>query len=983
VLNQAVLSATGLAPVPSNQTSTLISSAPVFQVRKTSQDMTGDPSVLMAGEVLRYTITVKNIGDENAVNVVLRDAIPANTAYVAGSTALNGVLVADPAPGLSRLESGLLINAPEDATPGAMRADANPAATSNVATITFDVRVGSGVANGTVIANQAFVNGAGDGGVAFPQKPSDDPATPAVDDPTVNTVTGLVFTKSVFNVTTAGDGGAARPGDTLRYRIEITNNGTVPLADYSVSDEIQQLQPADPLLFVPGTLTLVTVPAGVDTSRTDPRGGAKGAGIVDVRGVTVAAGQTVFFEFAVQLAPVITNGTEVLNQARLAAAGLEVLAGNIPRTVIASAPAWRVEKTVSPREVYAGNSLRYAITVKNIGDENAVNVVLRDAMPANTAYVAGSTTLNGVTVGDVGGASPLQDGTWKISSPEDPTPGVMRADAGDNSGNVATITFDVTVNADVGDSTMISNQAFVNGAGTSAVAFPEAPSDDPTTGALGDPTLAKVLQPNGIVYDSVRRTPLAGATLTMRRVSTRADLPGSCFSDPAQQNQVTPANGAYKFDLMFDPTNCPAGADYLIAVTNAPDGYAAGTSRIIPSSNTHDPVTNNWVSYSVPQCPADAVSSTAHCEAQASTTVPARGAVTTYYLHLALDDDSMPEDSQIFNNHIPVDPNLDASVAITKTSSLINVTRGQLVPYTITLKNILGGVITDLELIDTLPPGFKYVEGSSRFDGTPREPVTGGRQLRWGNLELNYNEPHTLQFLIIVGSGVSEGKYVNRAQVRNTVINEPVSAEATATVRVIPDPTFDCTDVIGKVFDDRDLNGRQDAGERGLSGVRLATARGLIAITDEHGRFHIACAAVPDDDRGSNFILKLDDRTLPTGYRVTTENPRVQRATRGKMLRFNFGATIHHAVSMDVADGAFEPEGSKLRMQWQPRIDLLLNELRKAPSVLRLSYLADVENKGLVEKRLKALKKEISGKWDGGYRLTIETEVFWRRGSPP
>ena len=86
------------------------------------------------------------------------------------------------------------------------------------------------------------------------------------------------------------------------------------------------------------------------------------------------------------------------------------------------------------------------------------------------------------------------------------------------------------------------------------------------------------------------------------------------------------------------------------------------------------------------------------------------------------------------------------------------------------------------------------------------------------------------------------------------------------------------------------------------------TARGLIATTDEHGRFHITCAAVPDEDRGSNFILKLDDRTLPTGYRVTTENPRVQRATRGKMLRFNFGATIHRVVGLDIADGVFEPD---------------------------------------------------------------------------
>ena len=81
--------------------------------------------------------------------------------------------------------------------------------------------------------------------------------------------------------------------------------------------------------------------------------------------------------------------------------------------------------------------------------------------------------------------------------------------------------------------------------------------------------------------------------------------------------------------------------------------------------------------------------------------------------------------------------------------------------------------------------------------------------------------------------------------------------------------------MIGKVFDDRNLNGRQDTGEKGLAGVRVVTVRGLIATTDEHGRFHITCAAVPDEDRGSNVILKLDERSLPTGYRLTTENPRV------------------------------------------------------------------------------------------------------------
>jgi len=250
---------------------------------------------------------------------------------------------------------------------------------------------------------------------------------------------------------------------------------------------------------------------------------------------------------------------------------------------------------------------------------------------------------------------------------------------------------------------------------------------------------------------------------------------------------------------------------------------------------------------------------------------------------------------------------------------------------------------------------------------------------------LQVNQKYTIRFLLVVGSGVSEGEYVNRATVINSITGGAASGEATATVRVVPDPDFDCTDVIGKVFDDVNLNGYQDSGEKGLSGVHVVTARGLIANTDQHGRFHITCAAVPDEDRGSNFILKVDERSLPSGYRLTTENPRVQRVTRGKMIRFNFGATIHRVVRIDIADGVFEPNTIKMRVQWVPRIDQLLGELKKAPSVLRLSYLGDVERKSLVQKRLEALKKIITEKWKQSgddYRLTIETEIFWRRGGP-
>jgi fimbrial isopeptide formation D2 family protein/uncharacterized repeat protein (TIGR01451 family) len=530
-----------------------------------------------------------------------------------------------------------------------------------------------------------------------------------------------------------------------------------------------------------------------------------------------------------------------------------------------------------------------------------------------------------------------------------------------------TIVFDTLLRTDLKSGAVVLNQAELQGPWPAPIK-----SDDPNMPGAENPTQT-VIPANGVVYDAELRKPLGGMTLTMRLAATGADLPASCFVDPSQQNQVTPANGEYKFDLKFNPTDCPEGADYLIAVTAVTGEYVAEPSLILLPASAD--------AYSVPLCSADALPATPQCEAHVSTTTPT-GTDTTYYLRLTLDSTA----NQLFNNHIPVDPKIEEKIYITKKSPLLNVTRGQLVPYTITFKNTLRSVLPVLGIVDLLPPGFKYVAGSSRYDAAPLEPVVNGRQLRWDNLDIGYKKEHTIKLLLVVGAGVTEGEYVNQAYVLNITTGDPFSEVATATVRIIPDPDFDCTDVIGKVFDDRDLNGEQDPDEDGLAGVRVVSARGLIATTDEDGRFHITCAVVPEETRGSNFILKLDDHSLPTGYRLTTENPLVQRATRGKMLRYNFGATIHRVVSIDIANGVFEPESTGLRVQWTSKFGQLIEELRKAPAVLRLSYLADTEREGLVQDRLEAMKNAVIKQWalvDGGYPLHIETEVFWRRGGPP
>jgi uncharacterized repeat protein (TIGR01451 family) len=497
------------------------------------------------------------------------------------------------------------------------------------------------------------------------------------------------------------------------------------------------------------------------------------------------------------------------------------------------------------------------------------------------------------------------------------------------------------------------------------------------------------IAPNGVVYNSLTRAPIAGVILNMLSAGGSTPLPTACFDDPVQQGQITQAGGYYRFDLNFTDPACSSGGSFVIKVT-APGGiYVAGESKTIPA--TSDAAT---APFSVPACPGslnDALPALPFCEAQGSELAPPssvapRSTGTKYYLNLTLDGTSVPGSNQIYNNHIPVDPQIAGSLSITKTTPLLNVTRGQLVPYTITISVVLGASAQGVQVVDRYPAGFRYIKGSARLNGVPTEPTVTAGQLAWNGLNFDSDDHPTITLLLAVGAGVGEGEFTNRAQALFGQTGQPLSGEATATVRVIPDLTFDCTDVFGKVFDDVNRNGSQDSGEKGLPGVRVVTAQGLAAKTDQYGRFHITCAIVPNDIRGSNFVLKLDDRTLPSGFRMSTDLMQIKHATAGKALKFDFGASIYRVVAIDLSDAAFEPGKTEIRTQWKPRVDVLLGELRKAPSVLRLSYVADTEDAALVERRMQALKRQLTESWDeekDRYVLTIEPEVFWRRGAPP
>ena len=310
----------------------------------------------------------------------------------------------------------------------------------------------------------------------------------------------------------------------------------------------------------------------------------------------------------------------------------------------------------------------------------------------------------------------------------------------------------------------------------------------------------------------------------------------------------------------------------------------------------------------------------------------------------------------------------------TKVANTSTTTTGSIVAYTITFLNDNAVPAIGVDIIDTPPLGFRFIEGSGVLNGVPTEPVFQDGNLVWTDVDIAPGEMATVNLSLVVGSGVTEGDFANITFAESGTLagNLVISNLAEAVVRIKADEIFDCSEIIGKVFKDVDGDGYQDQGEPGLPGVRVSTVKGLLITTDEYGRYHIACAATPREGIGSNFILKLDERTLPDGYRVTTENPRVVRLTSGKLTSIDFGVSEARRVRVDLTSEAFVPGSTELKPQWVSEVGQLIEFLEEERSVLVLAYSGEGGRE-----RLRQVEQYIRSRWDDSeYELAVDTELF-------
>ncbi len=320
-----------------------------------------------------------------------------------------------------------------------------------------------------------------------------------------------------------------------------------------------------------------------------------------------------------------------------------------------------------------------------------------------------------------------------------------------------------------------------------------------------------------------------------------------------------------------------------------------------------------------------------------------------------------------------------------KAADVTTVQVGDFIQWTLEFENTLAAPLNNVTLRDWLPAGVAYVAGSARLQRIGIDPaplaaeptIAGGSVLTWAPYDFQAagSPGDTIQISILTTVGtVAVGATLENRDQALTAGGLPLSNIGRAFVTVEASGVFDCSDIIGTVFEDKNANGYQDQGEGGLAGVNIYTARGLKITVDRYGRYHVPCGATPDE-RGQNFILKLHEQTLPLGCQLTTENPRVVRLTPGKLTKANFGASCGKTVSVFLCDDVFVAGSTQVLDTWRPQVGQIVDMMKRAPVSLNITH-ATAGDLTLAQRRLARLSRYLrQASASGQFQSTVSTGV--------
>lgn len=180
----------------------------------------------------------------------------------------------------------------------------------------------------------------------------------------------------------------------------------------------------------------------------------------------------------------------------------------------------------------------------------------------------------------------------------------------------------------------------------------------------------------------------------------------------------------------------------------------------------------------------------------------------------------------------------NAEIIVTKSANKREARRGEFITYTIRVENPNRVPVKNIKIFDSPPAGFEYMKKSSRFFRTNKKsqeinPTSDKpliyEKLNNAGINIDAKEIFEITYMFKVGIGVRNGEVENKVVVKSS-LNEVISNTSKATVKIVDDPLFDTTTIIGKVFNDRDMDGFQDKAKAediliSLEGYEFAVTR--------------------------------------------------------------------------------------------------------------------------------------------------------------
>jgi uncharacterized repeat protein (TIGR01451 family) len=395
------------------------------------------PLSAAAGGPLTYTLTVNNVGTATATAVKVTDTLPTDFTFSQADIGATSLFQCAK-DGQTVTCTGGQVNAGASATitiPGTVGAEGT---LTNTAVVDPDDTIDEGVLGDT----QDFAE----------RNNTSNTVTTQVSPTPPPTAGPISITKERLEAAggAAIPGGQAVPGESLFYRLTVTN-GALGRADYvTLTDTTQGLQAASLSVLSAtssgGTTPACTVSAPIVTC-TMSRLPANGTLTVEIRGMVVATAGSTIINNATATANIKNKGYSATDQVQTTIKpgfDLTITKADTPDPVCASS---------FPGGGLCQGGLRYDFVVSNSGILDAVDVVVQDTLPPSTTFDAtASSPFCSVTGGVVTctlASVPAEDSTaFHITLVAPPTTGsitnTVRVDPGnaifesDETNNIAT-----------------------------------------------------------------------------------------------------------------------------------------------------------------------------------------------------------------------------------------------------------------------------------------------------------------------------------------------------------------------------------------------------------------------------------------------------------------------------------------------------------------------------------------------------------------